>query len=128
MTAGPPPGPATPPERRGLVLLSVQRDAAAAGDRRDDLLAAGVDAELHIVDAAAFGPSSSVYPAGAPFAFALFVPAPQRDRAAEALIGADRDGGRSHPGGRAPLGAGGLALALLALAAALLAAALLRGG
>lgn len=128
MTAGPPPGPATPPEQRGLVLLTVQGDAAAAGDRRDTLLAAGVDAELHIVDAAAFGPSSSVYPTGAPFAYALFVPAPQRDLAADTLLEAARDGRRGPPGGGAPLGAGGLALALLALAAALLAAALLRGG
>ena len=123
MTSGPP-----PPERQGLVLLTVQADAAAAGDRRDALLAAGVDAELRIVDAAAFGPSSSVYPTGAPFAYALFVPAPQRDRAADVLMGAARDGRRDPRGGRAIPGAGGVALALLALAAALLAAALLRGG
>lgn len=84
-----------PPGRRGLVLLTVEEDAGSAGEYHDLLLAEGIEAELHIEHAASFGSRSSVYPAGAPFVYALFVPARQAEAAAAALIEAGWDGRRS---------------------------------
>ena len=86
---------AQPPGRRGLVLLTVEADAEVAGERCDLLIAEGIDAELHIEHAASFGARSSVYPSGQPFVYALFVPAPQHDAAAAALIESGWDGRRS---------------------------------
>lgn len=84
-----------PPGQRGLVLLTVEEDAAIAGERCDLLIAEGIEAELHIEHAASFGSRSSVYPSGAPFVYALFVPARQREAAAAALIEAGWDGRHS---------------------------------
>ena len=120
---GPPSEPAPePPGRRGLVLLTVEEDAEIAGDRCDLLIAEGIDAELHIEHAASFGSRSSVYPSGQPFVYALFVPAPQHDAAAAALIESGWDGRRSaFPSGRSALNPSfvlrGALLALLAGAA-----------
>ncbi len=77
------------------MLLTVEEDAEVAGDRCDLLIAEGIDAELHIEHAASFGSRSSVYPSGQPFVYALFVPAPQREAAAAALIESGWDGRRS---------------------------------
>lgn len=84
-----------PPGQRGLVLLTVEEDAGSAGEYHDLLLAEEIDAELHIEHAASFGSRSSVYPSGAPFVYALFVPARQAEPAAAALIEAGWDGRRS---------------------------------
>ncbi len=98
--SGPPSEPAAqPPGQRGLVLLTVEADAEVAGERCDLLIAEGIDAELHIEHAASFGSRSSVYPSGQPFVYALFVPAPQHDAAAAALIESGWDGRRSAFGG-----------------------------
>ena len=85
-----------PPGQRGLVLLTVEEDAESAGEYHDLLLSEGIDAELHIEHAASFGSRSSVYPAGAPFVYALFVPARQAEAAAAALIEAGWDGSRGR--------------------------------
>jgi len=91
-----PPDPAElPPGQRGLVLLTVEEDAERAGDYHELLLAEGIEAELHIEHAASFGSRSSVYPSGAPFVYALFVPARQAEAAATALIEDGWDGRRS---------------------------------
>ena len=121
------------PQQRGLVLLTVEADADVAGERRDALVEAGIDAELHIEDGAGFSPTSSVYPTGSPFVYALFVPRAQREEAAAALIEVGWDGRRSaFAGGRAHVGAGfalrGALIALLAGAAVVVALLLLRGG
>ena len=112
------------------MLLTVEADADVAGERRDALVEAGIDAELHIEDAARFSPTSSVYPSGSPFVYALFVP--QHERAAAALIDAGWDGRRSaFGGGRIPLEPTFLlrgALVALLAGAAVMVLLLLRGG
>ena len=120
------------PQHRGLVLLTVEADADVAGERRDALVEAGIDAELHIEDGASFSPTSSVYPTGSPFVYVLFVPRAQREEAAATLIDAGWDGRRSaFAGGRPHVGAGfalrGALVALLAGAAVVVALLLLRG-
>lgn len=80
------------PASRGLILLTAQRDGDLAGDWLDALLHAGIDAELHIEDAARFNLTSSAYPVGVPFVYALFVPRADRDRAADVLIDHGWDG------------------------------------
>lgn len=80
------------PAARGLILLTAQRDGDLAGGWLDALLDAGVDAELHIEDAARFNLTSSAYPVGVPFVYALFVPRVYRDRAADVLIDLGWDG------------------------------------
>ena len=115
-----------PPAARGLVLLTVQREGDLAGAWHEALLGAGIDAELHIQNAASFTPTSSVYPTGAPFVYALFVTKADRERAANELIDLGWDGrgiggiGRSRTGqaSRASPGAA-LRSALLVLAASL---------
>ncbi len=124
---------AEPPNRRGLVLLTVEADADVAGERRDTLVEAGIDAELHIEDGASFSPTSSVYPTGSPFVYALFVPKAQRERAAEALIDAGWDGRRSTFGGgrvrvEAAFALRGALVALFAGAVVVVGLLLLRGG
>ena len=80
------------PSARGLILLTAQRDGDLAAEWLDALLDAGIEAELHIVDAARFNLTSSAYPTGAPFVYALFVPRAARDRAADTLIDLGWDG------------------------------------
>ena len=127
-----------PPAARGLVLLTVQREGDLAGAWHEALLGAGLDAELHIRDAASFSPTSSVYPTGAAFVYVLFVAKHDRERAANLFIDLGWDGrgiGGTGRGlvGRAPAGAGlraSLRSALLVLAASLalvVALILLRG-
>ncbi len=80
------------PAARGLILLTAQRDGDLAGEWLDALLDAGIEAELHIEDAARFNLTSSAYPVGVPFVYALFVPRADRDRAADVLIDHGWDG------------------------------------
>ena len=110
-------GPLADPAARGLILLTAQRDGDRAGEWLDALLDAGVDAELHIEDAARFNLTSTAYPVGAPFVYALFVPRADRARAAEALIEAGWDG-RAAPRAGAMRSPGGRALTRLLLVAA----------
>lgn len=92
MTLEPEPSQDSAPSTQGLVLLTAQRDGDLAGEWLDALLDAGIDAELHIEDAARFNLTSSAYPVGVPFVYALFVPRPDRDRAADVLIDLGWDG------------------------------------
>ena len=92
MTLEAEPGPDAAPASRGLILLTAQRDGDLAGEWLDALLDAGIDAELHIEDAARFNLTSSAYPVGVPFVYALFVPRADRDRAADVLIDHGWDG------------------------------------
>lgn len=116
-------GTSEPPAVRGLVLLTVQREGDLAGAWHEALLATDIDAELHIRDAASFSPTSSVYPTGAPFVYALFVAQADRERAANLLIDLGWDGrgiggtGRRR-GGRASAG-GALRNAVLVAGASL---------
>ena len=112
------------PSARGLILLTAQRDGDLAGDWHDALLDAGVDAELHIEDAARFNLTSSAYPVGVPFVYALFVPRAERDQAADVLIELGWDGRGSPRAGamrtsgrhlRNVLIVAGLSLALVAV-------------
>ena len=80
------------PGARGLILLTVQRDGDRAGEWHGALLDAGIDAELHIEDAAIFNLTSSAYPTGAPFVYALWVPRADGRRAADTLIDLGWDG------------------------------------
>ena len=80
------------PAARGLVLLTVQRDGDRAGDWHEALLEADIDAELHIEDAAIFNLTSTAYPTGAPFVYALWVPRADGPRAADTLIDLGWDG------------------------------------
>lgn len=109
-----------PPNARGLVLLTVQREGDLAGAWHEALLGADIDAELHIRDAASFSSTSSVYPTGVPFVYVLFVAKADRERAANVLIDLGWDGRGIGGSGRGPIGraAAGSALggALLALA------------
>jgi hypothetical protein len=120
-----------PPGARGLVLLTAQRDGDVAGEWHDALLRAGLEAELHIRDAASFNLTSTVYPTGAPFVYVLFVAKDDRERAANVLIdlgwdgrGVHRDGAMRVPQGGALRGALVAIAVGLALAVALI---LLRG-
>jgi hypothetical protein len=118
------PGPTGEPSERGLVLLTAQRDGDLAGEWLDALLDAGVDAELHIEDAARFNLTSTAYPVGVPFVYALFVPRGARDLAADTLIDLGWDG-RGAPRASAMRASGrhlrnvlivaGLSLALVAV-------------
>lgn len=92
MTLETEPGHDAAPASRGLILLTAQRDGDLAGAWLDALLDAGIDAELHIEDAARFNLTSSAYPVGVPFVYALFVPRAYRDRAADVLIDHGWDG------------------------------------
>ena len=92
MTLEQEPGSDDDPAVRGLVLLTVERDGERAGDWHDALLDAGIDAELHIEDGAIFNLTSSAYPMGAPFVYALWVPRSDGPRAADVLIGLGWDG------------------------------------
>lgn len=92
MTLEAEPGDDAAPTSRGLILLTAQRDGDLAGEWLDALLDAGIDAELHIEDAARFNLTSSAYPVGVPFVYALFVPRADRDRAADVLIDLGWDG------------------------------------
>ena len=89
------------PSARGLVLLTVQRDGDLATSWLEALDAEGIEAELHLRDAASFSPTSSVYPTGAPLVHALFVSGRDRDRAAALLIDLGWDGRGMSSGPRA---------------------------
>ncbi len=126
-----------PPAARGLVLLTVQRDGDVAGTWQEALLGADIDVELHIEDAASFSPTSSVYPTGAPFVYALFVTKADRQRAANLLIDLGWDGrgiggsGRSRTGQASPASTGSAlrsALLVLGVSLALVAALIVLRG
>jgi hypothetical protein len=78
-----------------LVLLLVEADAELAAEHRDTLLKAGIEVQLHIENSSYFSATSSVYPTGFPFVYALFVTKADQERAAEKLFEAGWDGKRS---------------------------------
>ena len=96
------------PAARGLVLLTVQREGDLAGAWHEALLGAGLDAELHIRDAASFSPTSSVYPTGAAFVYVLFVakhgPRARRQPVHRPRLGRPRHRGDGARPGRARAG------------------------
>lgn len=110
-----------------LVRIAVAGDGETAQRWADALTEEGIDAEVHIADAAHLGPGGSIFPAGPSFAYPLLVPADQREAAAAVLVDLGRDGpfGR-RLGMNAELALRGALFAMLAgMAIALLA--LLRG-
>lgn len=73
----------------------VEADAELAAERRDTLLMAGIEVQLHIENSSYFSATSSVYPTGFPFVYALFVTKADHERAVEKLLAEGWDSKRS---------------------------------
>lgn len=116
------------------VMLAVAREPDTAEAWQDALEQQGIDAEIRLEDAVITGRSSATTYANGPgidqlFSYALWVPAADREAAAQALIDAGWDGRYGLPG-RASMSASYVVRGtLVALAAgALFVAILLRAG
>lgn len=118
-------------------MLAVARDVDTAEAWQDALDRAEISSEIRLEDAVITGRSSATTYANAPsgdqlFAYGLWLPATERERAAQVLIDAGWDGryGQSPEGARSSMSAGYVVRGtLVALAAsALFVAVLLRAG